>query len=283
MARKSYEGAGTLPGIGPDRPAKEDARPRVRSSPARTEFPVRKLVTFVIATAICLLGSLYGLHRLELFLIRDSRFALNGDEDTPTLHLSGVTHASRRAVENVFGEDAGRSVYLLPLADRRTALRNVDWVKDATIVRLWPNRIQVRVTERAPVAFLTLDSSQFALIDDDGVILPPVADRFKLPVLAGVRVSDPLSKRREGVRRMLKLTRDLGSQTESISEIDVSDPDNLKVTQPCEGHMVTLLLGDQDFSLRYQNFLRNYSEIKRRLPGAATLDMRLEDRITVVE
>jgi hypothetical protein len=43
------------------------------------------------------------------------------------------------------------------------------------------------------------------------------------------------------------------------------------------------MLGDHDYSLRYQNFLRNYPEIKRRLPDAATLDMRLEDRITVVE
>jgi hypothetical protein len=47
--------------------------------------------------------------------------------------------------------------------------------------------------------------------------------------------------------------------------------------------MVTLLLGDRDYAMRYQNFIRNYPEIKRRLPGAATLDMRLEDRITVVE
>jgi hypothetical protein len=43
------------------------------------------------------------------------------------------------------------------------------------------------------------------------------------------------------------------------------------------------LLGDRDFAQRYQNFLNHYPEIKRRLPNAATLDLRLEDRITVVE
>ena len=77
----------------------------------------------------------------------------------------------------------GRSVYLLPLTDRQEALRSVDWVKDASIARLWPNRVLVSVEERKPVAFLTLGPSRFALIDDEGVILPPAPDRFTLPVI----------------------------------------------------------------------------------------------------
>jgi cell division protein FtsQ len=237
----------------------------------------------VCTLAVFLLVSLYALHRIEQFVIRDERFALNAMESAPTLEISGVSHTSRHAVEAVFNDDSGRSIYLLPLIDRRQTLRTVDWVKDASIVRLWPNRVMVRVIERTPVAFIALNASKYALIDEDGVMLPPAPDRFTLPVLAGVRPSDALATRRDRVRRMLLLTRDLGDRTADISEIDVSDPDNLKVTQPFEGRMVTLMLGDHDYSLRYQNFIRNYPEIKRRLPDAATLDMRLEDRITVVE
>ncbi len=278
MARKNYEGSGTLPGMD------AVARPRVRAySPPPAKFPTRKLVTIVSALTVFLLGSLYALHRIEQFLIRDERFALNGGDPAPTLEITGLSHTSRRSVEAVFNEDSGRSIYLLPLDERRHTLRTVDWVKDASIVRLWPNRVVVRVVERTPVAFIALNASQFALIDEDGVVLPPAPDRFTLPVLAGLRPSDPIADRRDRVHRMLRLTRDLGSRTADISEIDVSDPDNLKVTQRFEGGMVTLLLGDRDYSLRYQNFVRNYPEIKRRLPGAATLDMRLEDRITVVE
>ncbi|HTS78335.1 MAG TPA: FtsQ-type POTRA domain-containing protein [Bryobacteraceae bacterium] len=281
MPRKSYQGAGTLPGIEPE--TGEIARPRARSPRAPAEFPWRRLIAIVSAFAVFLLAALYTMNRLEKFLIRDERFALTADDDHPTLEVTGVSHASRRAVQKVFDNDAGRSIYLLPLADRRAMLRTVDWVKDATVVRLWPNRVIVKVSERAPVAFITVNASRFALIDEDGVILPPAPDRFTLPVLAGVRPPDPIEQRRDRVHRMLRLTRDLGPRAAQISEIDVSDPDNLKVTEPRDGHMVTLLLGDHDFSLRYQNFVRNYGEIKRRLPGAATLDMRLEDRITVVE
>jgi cell division protein FtsQ len=262
-------------------------RPRVRSGPPpRPAFPSRRVAIIVLSVGAFLIASIVAIHNFEQFLIRDPRFALNGVEssgDTPTLEVAGAAHASRQKIEAVFNDDSGRSVYLLPMNDRRATLRAVDWVKDASIVRIWPNRVIVRVSERTPVAFVALGPSKFALIDEDGVILPPATDRFPVPVLVGVRSTDPLNVRRDRVRRMLRLTHELGDLTAKISEIDVSDPDNLKVTQPHDGHVVTLLLGDRNYGLRFQNFIRNYSEIKRRLPGAATLDLRLEDRITVVE
>jgi cell division protein FtsQ len=283
MGRKNYEGAGVLPGMEDDpRPV---AKPRVRAaSPPKREVPTWRIAIAVSAVVVAGLISLYAIHTLEQYLIRDSRFALNGPEgDRETLEISGAVHATQRQIEAVFNQDSGRSVYLLPMGDRQLTLRSVDWVKDASIVRLWPNRVVVKVAERTPVAFISLSSSRFGLIDEDGVILPPATDRFKLPVLAGVLSSDPPTQRRDRVRRMLRLTKDLGDDASKISQIDVTDPDDLKVTQPFDGRMVTLLLGDHDFGLRYQNFLRNFPEIRRRLPGATTLDLRLEDRITVVE
>jgi hypothetical protein len=101
--------------------------------------------------------------------------------------------------------------------------------------------------------------------------------------LTGVRPSDPVAKRREGVQRVLRLTADLGEAMANISEIDVSDGDNLKVSQPYDGRSLTLLLGDRNFAARYGNFVSHYGQIQQHLPGAAVLDLRVEDRITVVE
>jgi cell division protein FtsQ len=245
------------------------------------------IVTFV--TAVVVLGSvLYAFHVAEQFLITDSRFALGGPQDDSSLQdsslqISGAAHASRPAIEKIFADDEGVSVYLIPLAERRDALREVPWIREASVARVWPNRVIVRVKERTPVAFVRLNASRFGLMDGDGVILPTATDRFKLPVLTGVRASDPVAKRREGVQRMLRLTADLGDVTANISEIDVSDGDNLKVSQPYDGRILTLLLGDRNFAARYGNFVSHYGQIQQRLPGAAVLDLRLEDRITVVE
>lgn len=263
----------------------EPKRSRTRGgAPARGGVSIGRVIAISLAFLVVLIASIYVFHRFEQFLIRDPRFALTGVEGDPALiEVAGAAHASRVEIERVFSIDLGRSVYLLPLTDRREALRNVDWVRDASIARVWPNRVIVSVKERKPVAFVTLGPSRFALIDEDGIILPPAPDRFTLPVLTGVRASDVIEARRDRVHRMLRLTVELGEHVRNISEIDVSDRDNLKATVARDGHMVTLLLGDRDFAQRYQNFLNHYSEIKRRLPNLATLDLRLVDRITVVE
>lgn len=291
MARKNYEGTGLLPGIEPEPKSQAGPRPRVRAgAPERPPLRPWMIVRLILLAGV-LVASIYAFRLLEQFLIRDPRFALGGADgstevdsmgDSP-IDIRGAAHVPRRAVEAVFASDLGRSVYLLPLDDRRSALRSVAWVKDASLARFWPNRLVVRVTERQPVAFVTLSPSRFSLIDEDGVILPPAMDHFSLPVLAGVHASDSIEDRRDRVKRMLEFTRALGADARKISEIDVSDRDDLKVSLQYDGRMVALLLGDRNFAARYRNFEDHYTEIKRRLPGAATLDLRLEDRITVVE
>jgi cell division protein FtsQ len=290
VARKSAEEVEEM-----DEP-QEEPKPRAKSARAQTKgrapLPTLRVVAWTVIVVCVLVAAFLAYNRTEQFLIRDARFALAGDDGTGqgrTLDFEGASHASARAMEAVFADDYGRSVYLVPLADRRASLRSVDWVKDASIARLWPNRLSVHVVERVPVAFVTLESasrasgSRFGLIDEDGVILPPAPDRFGLPVLSGIKPSDSLEMRQKRVRAMRKLLRDLGDQGRDVSEVDVTDPDNLKVTEPRDGHMIKLLLGDHNFALRFGNFVSHYSEIVERLPGAVTLDLRLEDRITVVE
>jgi len=281
VARKSYEGTGVLPGL------EEDARPAPKKSAGNSarsrRFSTPRLIATFVTAAVVLSAVLFALHLIEQFLIMDPRFALGEPGDESSLQISGAAHASRPAIQKIFADDEGASVYLIPLTERRDAVRDIPWVREASVARVWPNRVIVRVQELTPVAFVRLNSSRFGLIDAEGVILPPATDRFKLPVLAGVRASDSVVARRQGVQRMLRLTADLGDATANISEIDVSDGDNLKVSQPYDGRFLTLLLGDRNFKARYGNFLSHYSQIQQRLPGAAVLDLRLEDRITVVE
>ena len=69
---------------------------------------------------------------------------------------------------------------------------------------------------------------------------------------------------------------------DKISEVDVSDLDNLKVTQQFEGRALVLMLGSQKFEPRMRNLLNNYREIRKRLPNATVLDLRLPDRVIAV-
>jgi cell division protein FtsQ len=280
MGRRAYAGTDLLPGL--EQPLREDApqrQPRRPESNRRPRLATPRAVFRGVVLLAVLGAALYAFHRTEQFLIRDPRFTLSSAE---SIQIFGARHASRAALEAVFAEDVGRSVYLAPLQDRLASLRTVDWVRDASVARVWPNRLMVHVVEREPVAFVRL-ASRPGLIDAQGVILPPGRDRFDLPMLAGVSPRDSLVERREAVGRMLALTSALGEAAAEISEIDVSDPDNIVVSQSYRGRVLKLMLGDRNFAVRYGNFLNHYGEIETRLPGASVLDLRLETQITVAE
>ena len=229
--------------------------------------------------------SLYAFNATEQFLIRDARFRVApADSAKPFLQVTGVNHAPIRAIEAVFAADFGQSLYLVPLGERLEAVRTIDWVRDASVARIWPNRLLVRVIEREPVAFARLQSTKISLIDADGVLLPPAKDQFNLPVMVGVKSTDDLATRQASVQRMLHLSSELGQGVmKDVSEIDVSNPENLAITIPHNGSLVKLQLGDREFSARYQAFLRHSSDIDSKVPGARVMDLRLDDRITVVE
>ena len=245
----------------------------------------------IIAISVTLAGGIYGSQQFQQFLMRDQRFFLPGAADygleSPNLELAGVRYASRAQVLRVFDQDYDRSLYLFPLAERRKTLRSVRWVRDATIVRIWPNRLSVQVIERQPAAFVKLPGdniARWALIDDEGIILdPPAKSAFRLPVLAGIRPSESAEKRGTRVRRMQRLTKELGRLADSVSEVDVSDLDNLKITEQVGGTAVSLMLGNRNFSSRLRNFLDHYPDIHAKMPQASTFDLRLDDRITGLE
>ena len=269
--------------MAPQANAKKTRAPRVGT--------VVRYGLLVTGISLTLAGGIYASQQFQQFLIRDTRFFLPGPADygveSPNLELSGVKYASRAQVLRVFDQDYGRSLYLFPLAERRKALRNVRWVHDATVVRMWPNRLSVQIAERKPAAFVKLPGDNIArwgLIDDEGVILePPAKAAFRLPVLAGIRASETPEKRGTRVRRMQRLTKELGKLADNVSEVDVSDLDNLKVTEQVGGTVVSLMLGDRNFSSRLRNFLDHYPDIHAKMPQASTFDLRLDDRITGLE
>lgn len=241
-----------------------------------------------------MVGSLFAWHRTEDFLIKDSRFRVReaggNSEAASSLKLDGVHYSSSAFVRRTFAHDFGRSLYMVPLKERRRQLLAIDWIEDASVGRVWPNTIYVKVRERTPVAFVHLpsgpktESSRYALIDRDGYILRPrIAAKFTLPVLAGIREQDDLESRGTRVRRVLEMVKELGPMASQISEIDVSEQGNIKIAKQMDGRLITLLMGDENFASRMTNFVNNYSEIKSTRPDATTLDLRVDDRITVIE
>ncbi len=252
-----------------------------------------RFTLWLVTGILLMVSTLFAWHTTENFLIKDSRFRVAESEDfrgrSPNLIVEGVKYASTSQIRHVFAEDFGRSLYLVPIQKRRLELLEIDWVEDATISKVWPGTLKVFIRERVPVAFVRLvpnrkdGMSRLALIDADGHILRPrVAAQFTLPVMSGIKESEPIENRRARVHRVLGMLKDLGSLAGQISEINVSDPNNLVVAEHVDGAVLNLMLGDDNYAERLQSFLSNYPEIKVKRPDAKTLDLRVDGVITAV-
>jgi cell division protein FtsQ len=224
-----------------------------------------------------------GALRVRHFAMTDPQFKLSRSRQD-SLTLQGIKYASRWKVQRVFAVDFEHSIFSVPLAERRRRLLAIDWVEDATVSRIWPDRLVVHIRERTPVAFVYFRAGVL-LIDGYGVLLDLPGSKgapvhFAFPVLSGVREDESEEQRRERVRCLLRLQEELGPLAKDVSELNASDPDNLRMVAHVQSRAIELILGDGNFARRYQNFLNHYPEIKRRSPEVKTFDLRLDDRIT---
>jgi cell division protein FtsQ len=252
-----------------------------------------RFILWTVAGLFLMVSTLFAFHTTEEFLIKDDRFRIAEPDDfagqSPNLILEGVHYASPSQIRHVFAEDFGRSLYLVPLERRRRQLLAMDWVEETSVSKIWPNTVKVRIAERTPVAFVHLPPnsrdglSQFALIDHDGYILRPrVAAKFTLPVVTGIRESEPLPDRRARIHRVLAALRSIGPLGQQISEIDVADPNNLVLDEHVDDTVVHLILGDENYPERLQTFLTYYQQIKAKRPDVATFDLRVDGFVTAV-
>jgi cell division protein FtsQ len=237
----------------------------------------------IAAWSAVFISTAYATKKVQHFMLSDRRFSLAED---PGISVEGLRYTSRARVLQVFTPDFGLSTFHVPLAERRRRLLAIDWVRRASVSRVWPNRIIVHLEERRPVAFVNLPTGpsgqfRYSLIDSDGVLLsPPQHVRFDYPVLKGVTEEQKESERRERVLAMQALLAELGSSAKQISEVNAANVEDMRITTQLDHQAVELWMGDRNFSPRFQNFMNHYPEIRRQSTETAIFDLRLDDRIT---
>ncbi|HEX3373309.1 MAG TPA: FtsQ-type POTRA domain-containing protein, partial [Edaphobacter sp.] len=221
---------------------------------------------------------LAGLAGLRSALLHDSRFVMTTSSD---VQIVGNHNVTRAEVLSVFGADLERNIFRVPLNERRADLERLPWVAHATVMRLLPNRLRIAVTERTPVAFVR-HGSQIGLVDASGVLLdmPPDAagdPHYSFPVLTGLSVNDPLSTRAARMAIYQRFMQELDSagkkNSSTISEADVSNPEDLKAVVSSGGSDILVHFGDEDFLHRYQEFEQHLPEWKAQYPKLAAADM----------
>jgi cell division protein FtsQ len=238
-----------------------------------------RLWLLVVALGVAGVSTAVAGFRVRQYALTDPQFMFSSNRPG-ALTIQGLKYTPETKVLRVFIGDFDHSIFSIPLAERRRRLLAIDWVEDASVSRIWPDRLLVRIRERQPVAFVIFRSGVL-LIDAHGVLLdPPALAHFAFPVLSGVREDETEDQRRERVRALLRLQEDLGYMAKDVSEVNTADPDNIRIVAQVENRAVELIMGDGNFARRYQNFLAHYPEIGKRSPNVKTFDLRLDGQIT---
>lgn len=101
--------------------------------------------------------------------------------------IAGHKHLSRDEVLAIAGIDGRTSLLFLDAAEARAKLAASPWVGDATVQKLYPDRLAITVNEREAFALWQRDS-QINVIAADGTVLEAFVSRsvMRLPFVVGV-------------------------------------------------------------------------------------------------
>ncbi len=224
-------------------------------------------------------------------LLHDARFVV---PSSAAIGIEGNKHVTKAQLLSIFGGDVDRNIFTVSLAERRAELERLPWVEHATVMRLLPDHLRVSIVERTPVAFVR-QGAHIGLVDKNGVLMDMVSGagegtgegaRYSFPVVTGIAASEPISTRAARMKIFSRFTTELDGDGRNISgglsEVDLSDPEDVRALIPDGSAEVLVHFGDSDFLDRYDKYKEHLTEWKTQYPRLASVDMRY-DRQVVLE
>jgi cell division protein FtsQ len=219
-------------------------------------------------------------------VLHDERFVIPASS---SIEIEGNSHLTRAQLLSIFGEDVERNIFNISLAQRRAQLERLPWVEHATVMRLLPNRMRVSIAERTPVAFVR-QGNHIGLVDANGVLLDMPTDseldtHYSFPVVTGISADEPLSTRAARMKIYQRFTSELdgGGQkiSQSLSEVDLSNPEDVKALIPDHSSEVLVHFGEDSFLDRYRKFEAHLQEWRNQYPKLSSVDMRYERQVVL--
>jgi cell division protein FtsQ len=266
----------------PARRRQRGTRIRFRGLPATKSGRIAAGVAVLFLLGFCVGAVLLA----RDLLMHDDRFVI---QSSTSIEIEGNSHLTRAQLLSIFGGDVERNIFTVSLAERRAELERLPWVEHATVMRLLPNRMRVSITERTPVAFVR-QGNHIGLVDADGVLLDmptdaPANTHYSFPVVTGIGGDEPLSTRAARMKIFARFTSELDAEGEKISqnlsEVDLSNPEDVKALIPDHASDVLVHFGEENFLDRYKKYEAHLAEWRAQYPKLSAVDMRYERQVVL--
>lgn len=189
-----------------------------------------------------------------------------------SIALAGEKQVGRDEILSDAGVNERASLLFLDAAQARATLKTNPWIAEAAVVKLYPDRLQISVTEREAFALWQKDGRLTVIAADGTVLEPQVAQRFThLPLVVGSGAEFKaqeflaLLDRHPGIRDAVRASILVAERRWNLrlkNGIDVRLPE-----ADVEQALATLVKLDHDKKLLSRDI--------------TAIDLRLSDRVTV--
>jgi cell division protein FtsQ len=206
-------------------------------------------------------------------------------ESSDSIDVTGIENVTKVQIMEVMGGDIGRNIFFVPLTQQKAQLEQIPWVESASVMRFVPNRLKVEIHERTPIAFARVGPRIF-LIDAVGTLMElPQKHKYSFPVILGMNPGEPLSTRVPRMRAYNELVQQLDSggarYSQDLSEVDLSDLDNLKVRVNDPQGDVLVELGSSDYLKRYKTYVSHVQEWRQQFQKLESVNLRYDNQVIV--
>ena len=236
---------------------------------------------------ICIALGILGVAALVAIAVynygeRSWRFRI---ESSDNIEVTGIENVTKAQIMEVMGADIGRNIFFVPLTQQKAQIEQIPWVESASVMRFVPNRLQVEVHERTPVAFARVGPRIF-LIDAAGTLMElPQKHKYSFPVILGMNPGEPLSTRLPRMKAYNELVQQLDSggarYSQDLSEVDLSDLENLKVRVNDPQGDVLVELGSSDYLKRYKTYVSHVQEWRQQFQKLESVNLRYDNQVIV--
>jgi len=259
-------------------------RGQKRVSARRSSLPRKtasRLLWACIAAAVLCIAAIAAATLYE-YGERSWRFRVDTSDN---IDVTGMQNVTKAQIMEVMGADIGRNIFFIPLAQQKAQLEQIPWIESASVMRFVPNRLKVEIHERTPVAFARV-GPRISLIDAGGTLMDlPPKHRYSFPVILGMNPGEPLSTRAPRMRAYNELVEELDSSgarySQDLSEVDLSDLDNLKVRTNDPAGDVLIELGSSEYLKRYQTYVSHVQQWRQQFQKLESVNLRYDNQVIV--
>lgn len=232
----------------------------------------RRKAIFLFTVSILVLSALgysaFEISKSSLFIVK-------------SIEVKGVARIEPERVVALSGIRRGVNILEIDVESARKSIRTDPWIASADIIRRYPDRVELRITERSPVARMPYAASDHRLIDRRGFVVAAVGptQAVDLPILAVAKVipNEPGEQMKQGA---------VGAALEVVGQVDarimrevatVSASSSFDVRLELENRTVILWGDDAQPREKNRAALAILAEAKRKKVTFGRIDVRVPE------